>query len=148
MVRDDPNGLKMPPLRVGIVELVVSFVTLVVVVKAGRGNQNRVTPHEEKKACCGKSKRRQMKDRSSLFEGQDIGERGKPPYDATYANGPVNYVKLDRLPAVDDTSPIINAMKRGDYFVTSGEVLISSYAVEGTGEAWNVTPPGSRRTVR
>jgi hypothetical protein len=25
-------------------------------------------------------------------------------------------------------------MKRGDYFVTSGEVLISSYAVEGSGD--------------
>ncbi|PYR26891.1 MAG: hypothetical protein DMF98_07655 [Acidobacteria bacterium] len=25
-------------------------------------------------------------------------------------------------------------MKRGDYFVSSGEVLISSYAVEGTGD--------------
>ena len=31
-------------------------------------------------------------------------------------------------------SPIINAMKRGDYFVTSGEVLISSYSVTGTGD--------------
>ena len=64
----------------------------------------------------------------------DIGERGKPAYDATYANGPVNYVKLDKLPTVDDMSPIINAMKRGDYFVTSGEVLISNYAVEGSGD--------------
>ena len=33
----------------------------------------------------------------------------------------------------DDMSTIINAMKRGDYFVTSGEVLISNYEVEGTG---------------
>jgi hypothetical protein len=64
----------------------------------------------------------------------DIGERGKPPYDATYANGPVNYLKIDRLPTVDDMSSIINTMKRGDYFVTSGEVLISNYAVEGTGD--------------
>ena len=64
----------------------------------------------------------------------DIGERGKPPYDDTYGMSPVNYVKLDRLPTVDDMSPIINAMKRGDYFVTSGEVLISNYAVEGTGD--------------
>ena len=31
-------------------------------------------------------------------------------------------------------SPIINTMKRGDYFVTSGEVLISNYAVEGSGD--------------
>ena len=64
----------------------------------------------------------------------DIGTRGKPSYDATYANGPVNYIKLDKLPTVDDMSPIINAMKSGDYFVSSGEVLISNYAVEGTGD--------------
>lgn len=30
-------------------------------------------------------------------------------------------------------SPIINAIRRGDYFVTSGEVLIPSSTVEGTG---------------
>jgi len=42
-------------------------------------------------------------------------------------------VKLDRLPRPDDMTSIVNAMKRGDYFVTSGEVLIASYAVEGTG---------------
>jgi hypothetical protein len=64
----------------------------------------------------------------------DIGERGKPPYDDTYAMSPVSYVKLERLPTVDDMSPIINAMKRGDFFVTSGEVLIPSYTVEGTGD--------------
>jgi len=76
-----------------------------------------------------------LKHMQAISESRsDIGERGKPPYDATYANGPVNYVKLDKLPTVDDTSPIINAMKKGDYFVSSGEVLISSYSVEGTGD--------------
>ena len=75
-----------------------------------------------------------LKHMQAISEARsDIGDRGRPPYDAMYANGPVNYVKLERLPTVDDTSPIINAMKRGDYFVTSGEVLISNYAVEGTG---------------
>lgn len=64
----------------------------------------------------------------------DIGHRGKPPYDDTYGMSPVNYIKLDRLPTVDDMSPIIDAMKRGDYFMTSGEVLISSYAVDGAGD--------------
>ena len=44
---------------------------------------------------------------------------------------PVNYLKIDKLPTVDDMSPIIDAMKRGDYFVTSGEVLIS--VVRGRG---------------
>ena len=57
----------------------------------------------------------------------------KGPGDDIYANNPVNYVKLDRLPTGSDWSPIVNALKRGDYFWTSGEVLIPSYSVEGTG---------------
>ena len=65
----------------------------------------------------------------------DIGHRGKPPYDDTYGMSPVNYVKLDSVPTVDDMSPIIDALKRGDYFVTSGEVLIPSYSVTGVGDA-------------
>src|SRR5258708_39348481 len=36
-------------------------------------------------------------------------------------------------------SPIINAMKSGNYFVTSGEVLISNYALSGTGEQRMIT---------
>jgi hypothetical protein len=57
----------------------------------------------------------------------------KGPGDDIYANNPVNYVKLDRLPTGDDWSPIVNALKRGAYFWTSGEVLIPSYSVEGSG---------------
>ena len=57
----------------------------------------------------------------------------KGPGDDIYANNPVSYVKVDRLPGSDDWSPIIDAMKRGDYFVTSGEVLIPSYSIEGAG---------------
>ncbi|CAN5900346.1 hypothetical protein BH24BAC1_BH24BAC1_14530 [soil metagenome] len=69
----------------------------------------------------------------------DIGHRGKPPYDDAYGMSPVNYLRLDRVPTIDDMSPIIDALKRGEYFVTSGEVLISSYAVEGTGLARTIT---------
>jgi hypothetical protein len=69
----------------------------------------------------------------------DIGHRGKPPYDDTYGMSPVNYVKLDELPTVDDMSSIINALKRGDFFVTSGEVLISAYSLEGTGDERTIT---------
>jgi hypothetical protein len=53
--------------------------------------------------------------------------------DDFYANNPVDYIRLDKLPGLDDWKPIIYALKRGDYFTTSGEVLIPSYAVEGTG---------------
>ncbi len=69
----------------------------------------------------------------------DIGHRGKPPSDDVYGMSPVNYVRLERLPAVDDMSPIIDALKRGDYFVTSGEVLISSYALVGSGARRTIT---------
>lgn len=69
----------------------------------------------------------------------DIGERGRPAYDDNYGMSPVNYLRLDRVPAVDDMSPVIDAMRRGDYFVTSGEVLISRYAVTGAGAARTIT---------
>jgi hypothetical protein len=69
----------------------------------------------------------------------DLGERGKPPYDDAYGMSPVNYVQLDRVPTVDDMRPIIDALKRGAYFVTSGEALIPSYAVQGTGDARTIT---------
>jgi hypothetical protein len=50
--------------------------------------------------------------------------------DDVYANNPVNYVKLAALPDARNWGPVIDAMQRGDSFVTSGEVLISAYAVE------------------
>lgn len=55
--------------------------------------------------------------------------------DDIYANNPVNYIKIPALPAPGDWSPIVNALKAGEYFVTSGEVLITNYAVRGTGAA-------------
>ena len=59
--------------------------------------------------------------------------RYQQPGDDIYASSPVSYVKLDTLPSSNDVSPVIKALMRGDYWVTSGEVLIDSYAVEGTG---------------
>ncbi len=69
----------------------------------------------------------------------DYGHRGKPPYDDAYGMSPVNYIKIDQVPSVDDMSPIINALKRGDYFITSGEVLISSFSMEGKGNKKTIT---------
>ncbi len=63
----------------------------------------------------------------------DYGERGKPPWDDAYGMSPVNYIRLDQVPTVDDMTPIIDALRRGDYFVTSGEVLIPHYEVRGCG---------------
>ena len=56
------------------------------------------------------------------------------PGDDFYANNPVNYIKTDGQPGIDNWKPIVDAMKKGDYFVSSGEVLVPSYAVQGTGK--------------
>ena len=49
------------------------------------------------------------------------------------SSSPVTYVKLDRLPPVDDTSSIIETLIAGRSFVTSGEVLMPTFEVRGTG---------------
>ena len=59
--------------------------------------------------------------------------RHQQPGDEIYSSSPVTYVKLDRLPPPDILAPVIDALMRGDSFVTSGEVLIPSYRLTGTG---------------
>ena len=58
---------------------------------------------------------------------------GKDPGDDIYANGPVSYLKLDALPTEGNYSSIIDVMMKGDYFVTSGEVLIPTHSLSGAG---------------
>lgn len=55
------------------------------------------------------------------------------PGDDIYAANPVNYIRLDTLPKPDDMSTIVGALRAGNYFWTSGEVLIPKYEVRGTG---------------
>ncbi|HSH76230.1 MAG TPA: hypothetical protein VLA09_11145 [Longimicrobiales bacterium] len=57
----------------------------------------------------------------------------KAPGDDVYANGPVSYLRLDELPPPGTYAPIVDVLRRGDYFVTSGEVLIPSHRYEGSG---------------
>jgi hypothetical protein len=64
--------------------------------------------------------------------------RYKAPGDEVYAASPVNYVHLDTLPTLPDVSPVIDALARGDYFVTSGEVLIPRMTLEGDGDRRDV----------
>lgn len=58
----------------------------------------------------------------------------KAPGDDIYANGPVSYLRLDRLPDGNDYSSIIDVLRRGDYFVSSGEVLIPDHGYSGSGQ--------------
>ncbi len=53
-----------------------------------------------------------------------------PEYDL-YGDFNVNYVQLDSLPDSKDWSPIVRALREGRFFVTTGEVLITNFKVEG-----------------
>lgn len=59
----------------------------------------------------------------------------KDPGDDIYAAGPVNYIKLDKLPTGADYSSIIKVLNDGDYFVSTGEVVIPSHSLSGAGKA-------------
>ena len=56
------------------------------------------------------------------------------PEEDLYAYTNVNYIKLAETPRFDDDwSPLLRALRAGDYFVTSGEVLFRSWGIEGAG---------------
>ena len=66
----------------------------------------------------------------------DVDTYKKSPEDDLYPGHPVNYLKLDRVPGpTEDWRPILTALRNGDFWVTTGEILITGYAVEGTGNA-------------
>jgi hypothetical protein len=70
----------------------------------------------------------------------DIDTYQKGPEDDLYPNFPVNYLKMDKVPGPDeDWSPVLQALRRGDFFVTTGEILIPKYSVEGTGDRLTVS---------
>ncbi|MEO8678734.1 MAG: hypothetical protein ABI665_06795 [Vicinamibacterales bacterium] len=64
----------------------------------------------------------------------DIDTYRKGPEDDLYANFPVNYLKIDRTPGPnDDYSPVLKSLRDGNFFATTGEILIRNYGVNGTG---------------
>jgi hypothetical protein len=70
----------------------------------------------------------------------DIDTYKKGPEDDLYPNFPVNYLKLSRVPGPEeDWTPILRALRDGDFFVTTGEILITNYAVEGGGNKRTVS---------
>lgn len=60
-----------------------------------------------------------------------------PEYDL-YGDFNVNYVRVGPLPRPDDWSPVVAALRRGDFFVTTGEILIRDFQVSAQGVAANV----------
>lgn len=55
-----------------------------------------------------------------------------PDYDL-YGDFNVNYVKLDALPPAADWTPVLRALRAGDFFVSTGEVLIRNFRATGAG---------------
>ena len=70
----------------------------------------------------------------------DIDTYKKGPEDDTYANFPVDYLKIDKVPGPDeDFTPVLKALRDGNFFVTTGEILIKNYSVAGTGGQRTIT---------
>ena len=70
----------------------------------------------------------------------DIDTYRKGPRTTLYANFPVNYLKIDKVPGPDeDWSPVLKALRDGNFFVTTGEILIKNYSVAGTGDQRTIT---------
>jgi hypothetical protein len=77
----------------------------------------------------------------------DIDTYKKGPEDDTYANFPVNYLKIARTPGPDDdVSPMLNALRDGNFFATTGEILITNDAVAGSGPQRSIGPMSNGRS--
>ena len=49
-----------------------------------------------------------------------------------YGHMNINYVRLDRLPRFEEGwQPILDTLRRGDFFVTTGEILIRDFNIGG-----------------
>jgi hypothetical protein len=70
----------------------------------------------------------------------DIDTYVQGPEDNLYSGYQAAYLKLDKVPGPDeDWSPVLRTLRDGNFFVTTGEILISKFGVEGTGTKRTVT---------
>jgi hypothetical protein len=58
----------------------------------------------------------------------------KQPDDETYPQLAVNYLKVDRVPLYNESwAPIIEGIRAGNFFGTTGEILFHNWSIDGTG---------------
>jgi hypothetical protein len=63
-----------------------------------------------------------------------------------YGHMNINYIKIDHMPKyADDWSPILDALRRGRFFVTTGEVLVRDFSVGGKGSGETLAATGDAR---
>ena len=71
------------------------------------------------------------KPKYMITEGDTYTKR---PDDETYPLMAVNYLKLDRVPLYNESwSPIIEGIRSGNFFGTTGEILFHNWGIEGSG---------------
>lgn len=58
----------------------------------------------------------------------------KVPGDETYPFLAINYLKLDKVPAYDESwAPIVEGIHNGNFFGTTGEILFHNWSIESAG---------------
>jgi len=58
----------------------------------------------------------------------------KVPGDETYPLLAINYLKLDKVPAYNESwAPVVEGIHNGNFFGTTGEILFHHWAIEGAG---------------
>jgi len=71
------------------------------------------------------------KPKFMLAEGDTYMKR---PDDDTYPFLAINYLKLDKVPAWNESwAPIVEGIHEGNFFGTTGEILFHSWGIEGSG---------------
>jgi len=66
-----------------------------------------------------------------------------------YGHMNINYVRLKRLPRFDEGwKPIMDALHRGEFFVTTGEILIRQYTLNGKESGESVQTSSARSDLR
>jgi hypothetical protein len=66
-----------------------------------------------------------------------IGEVDVFQLDSThelYGHMNVNYVRIPSLPSFDKYGQLLNAVPKGDYFITTGEISLSNTSIKGASE--------------
>lgn len=58
----------------------------------------------------------------------------KSPDDETYPQMAVNYLKIDHVPAFNESwAPVMESVRAGNFFGTTGEILFHDWSVDGNG---------------
>lgn len=70
------------------------------------------------------------------------------PENETYAHLNVNYLQVDKLPDYSQGwQPILDVMQQGKFFVTTGEIMLPAFTVNGTGAGGTLKLPADGKTT-